>query len=428
MGFNEVRLEKNCCYSSSNLAQAQIRDLGNQTPHNKIASERDSPGAPTSDRLSYGSEAADCDFPGALLSFHSAGNQSFINSAGHQIHHSTKRTLTRRDHCCRCSLSDNQIKASFHSAGTHSHFNPSGTRNNKKTTLTGCDLKGSFSLIDNDFTEISGYFSDFDISAKGKLGRRAASFPINQKEIKYKGSKVITRVNPKLKENFCLGKILKWGDFSRQESREMKENSNLSVLDITNDNGHISNKINNGKVYTRKYPRRLGGGNTLTKVSRPSRKDEEIVQEVCEGREAEMANEGSSSSVDDTSSEDFVITSETDVEAEKATQEQKAFEGVRCLLGEGRKEFEGVQGLLDTQVPNQFNQYVATVDHSCEEGGNFLSALNIKLIKAVKETSCDNRDAGPSFSKRSGARELRNLISNVNYEKGFSGKGKTRHQ
>ena len=71
---------------------------------------------------------------------------------------------------------------------------------------------------------------------------------------------------------------------------------------------------------------------------------------------------------------------------------------------------------------------MSAVNHSCEEGGSFLSALNIKLIKADNENRCDNRDAGPSFSKRSGVRELRNLVYNVNYEKGISDKGKTRHQ
>ena len=122
---------------------------------------------------------------------------------------------------------------------------------------------------------------------------------------------------------------------------------------------------------------------------------------------------GSSSSSDDISSEDFIITSDSDVEVEKEIQEEAAFEGVRCMLGDGRNEFEGVKGIEDIQVLNQPNHNGSQVNHSGEEGGSFLSALNIKLVKADNEDRCDNSDAGPSFTKRSGVRELRNLVSNV---------------
>ena len=54
----------------------------------------------------------------------------------------------------------------------------------------------------------------------------------------------------------------------------MKENSNLSVLDPTNENGHVSNEPKTGKVYARNYPRRLGGGETIKKDSRSLQKQE----------------------------------------------------------------------------------------------------------------------------------------------------------
>ena len=147
-----------------------------------------------------------------------------------------------------------------------------------------------------------------------------------------------------------------------------------------------------------------------------------------EGSDGEMGIEDSSFSDVDNSSEDFTITSDIDVEAEKGKQEEAAYEGIRCLLGDGRQEFEGVKGIEASQVLNQSKHSGSSVHHSCGERGRFLSDLNVKLITAVMENPSDNRDAGPSCSKRSGVRELRNLVSHVNYEKRLSGKGKISHQ
>ena len=113
---------------------------------------------------------------------------------------------------------------------------------------------------------------------------------------------------------------------------------------------------------------------------------------------------------------------------EKEIQEEAAFEGVRYLLGDGRYEFEGGKGIEDIQVLIESNHNGPQVNLSSMEDGSFLSALNIKLVKADSEYRCDNSDAGPLFTKRSGVRELRNLVSNVNYEKGLKGKGKIRYQ
>ena len=141
-----------------------------------------------------------------------------------------------------------------------------------------------------------------------------------------------------------------------------------------------------------------------------------------------MGIEGSSSFDDDNSSEDFIITSDTNVEAEKEIQEEAAYEGVRCLLGEERKELDKGKGIEDIKVLNQSNNTRSIVNMPSDECGRFLSALNIKLITTHKENNCDNQEVGPSCSKRSGVRELRNLVSNVNYERGLRGKGKIHHQ
>ena len=199
-----------------------------------------------------------------------------------------------------------------------------------------------------------------------------------------------------------MGKILKWRDFSSQNTRKIKENSNLSALEYTYENGQVSNTPNAWKVYTRKYPRRLGRGKTITKDSRSIRKLEDAVMGVCEGGEGEMGIQGSSTSDDDSSSEEFVITSDSDVEEEKESQEVAAFEGVQYLLGEGRKELEEEKGKEEIQVPNQPNHKGDAVNHSYEKGGCFLSDLNIKLIKADKENHGDNEGVGPSVTKRSG--------------------------
>ena len=164
------------------------------------------------------------------------------------------------------------------------------------------------------------------------------------------------------------------------------------------------------------------------KDSQSLEKFDSAVLDVCEGNEGVMGITGSSSSDDDISSEEFIITSDSDVEVEKEVQEEAAYEGVRCLLGNGTNEFEGDKRLEHIQVLNQPNHSGAQVNHSGEVGGSFLSALNIKLVKTDSETLCDKSGAGPSFTKRSGARELRNLVSNVNYEKALRGKGKIRYQ
>ena len=54
----------------------------------------------------------------------------------------------------------------------------------------------------------SEYFSEFVISAKKEVGKRAASIPINKK-VKNPGSRIIKRVKPKTKGEFWLGENIK---------------------------------------------------------------------------------------------------------------------------------------------------------------------------------------------------------------------------
>ena len=298
----------------------------------------------------------------------------------------------------------------------------------QKIPLSVRTCYGRYPEMHNQLIERSGYFSDVELWTKKELGRRAVSVPSNKREIEKPGYKLINRVYPKLKENFGSGKTLKWGDFSNQKTRKMIENSNLYALDHTSENGQVSNKPNTWKVYTRNYQRKLRGGKTITNASCSSRKHEDVVLGVCEVSEGELGFKGSSTSDDDSSSEEFAITSDSEFEEEKELQEEAAFEGVRCLLGEGRKEFEEERGKEDIQVPNQPNHNGSANNHSGKESERFLSILSIELIKADNRTGCEHRDEGASFTKRSGLRELRNLVSNVNYEKGKKGKGETRYQ
>ena len=150
-------------------------------------------------------------------------------------------------------------------------------------------------------------------------------------------------------------------------------------------------------------------------------KDDDAFMVVGEGSEGEEGIKGFSSSDDDNSSGEFNNPSDIDNEVEKELQEEAAFEGVRCMLGEEGKECEVVNNEEEGQVLKQSSHNGSSLFQSCDEVGRFLNALNIKLISAEKEEGCNKKEEGP-ISK--GARELRNLVFNVNYEKGLRGQGK----
>ena len=205
-----------------------------------------------------------------------------------------------------------------------------------------------------------------------------------------------------------------------QASRKKQENFNLSVHDHCKGVVDVRNKPSTLNVYSRNYSRKKGGGKMITHDSQPVQKHEDALLGVTDSSEGELRIEGLSSSDDDTSSDDFNITSDIDVEAEREIQEEAAYEGIRCLLGDGRHELEDVKRREEVQVLTQSNHNKSSVHHSSGKSGSFLNALNIKLVIVDKE----NHDGGTSYSKRRGVRELRNLVCNVNYEKGLSGKGK----
>ena len=273
-----------------------------------------------------------------------------------------------------------------------------------------------------------GYYSEVEVRANRRNVRRAASIPIEQKEIKNSCPKVLQRVNPKLKGSFCSGKIINWNDFAEQEIRKKQENSNLSAHDPCDKMESVSNKPSILNVYSRNHVRKNRGGKEVKQNLKSVQKDADTLKGFSEGSEGRKEIKGFSSSYDDTSSEEFNITTDNDAELEKEKQEEASFEGVRCLLGDGRQEWEGAIGIEEDQVLNQANYSGAAVYQTCGEDGNFLNALNIKLIKAEKRNQSDKRDEGPSFTKRSGVRELRNLVCNVNYEHGLRGKGKISYQ
>ena len=295
---------------------------------------------------------------------------------------------------------------------------------------TNCNFSGQIGVSHNQLQENtdSGYISDFEIRINKKQVRRAASVPAKSKQTKDSRSKILKGVNPKLKDHFCLGKIIKWNDFSGQEFPEKQVNSNLSVHESGEEFVDVQKKSSIFKVYTRNYTRNKRGEKMSTQKSNLLQKDEDAVMGISEGSEGGAEIKGFSSSDDDNSSEDFNITSDIDVEVEKEIQEEAAFEGVRCLLGEERQVLEGVTETEEVQVLNQSNHNESSLYQSSGKNGKFLSALNIRLIKADRKSQCDNHDAGPLSTNKKGVRELQNLVCSVNYEKGWRGKGKISHQ
>ena len=109
---------------------------------------------------------------------------------------------------------------------------------------------------------------------------------------------------------------------------------------------------------------------------------------------------------------------------EKEIQEEAAFKGARCLLGEGGQDCALENVGTEVQVLNHINHNGSSFNPFSDDVGHFLNSLNIKLIMANKEKGSGRREEVPSVSKRSGARELCNLVFNVNYEKGLRGQGK----
>ena len=109
--------------------------------------------------------------------------------------------------------------------------------------------------------------------------------------------------------------------------------------------GNAQDKATTFNVYTRKFSRKIGEGKKNTQEEAlVVQKHQEAFLSVSEGRDGEMGIKESSSSDDDNSSEEFIITSDFDVEVEKEKQEAYAYEGIRCLLGDGSQEVEGVKG------------------------------------------------------------------------------------
>ena len=295
----------------------------------------------------------------------------------------------------------------------------------EKKDVFGDVFPGPFSELKIHNQVGNGYYSDLEFfDKKKKLVRRAVSVPIIQKP----GSRLLSRINPKLKDSFISGKIIKWSDFSRQDLQNKLEKSKLSRNDSSKVVVKAWDKPPTLNVYSRNHSRKKEGGKTTKQQSHSGQQIGDALMGDTEVSEGEMGFNGLSSSDDDNSSEDFNITSDIDAEAGKEIQEDAAYEGVRCLLGNGRQEMEEVEGRGEGQLLNQ-SEYNGSLDYqNIGEGKGVLNALDIKLITVDKENRSDNRAKGTSLSKRNGVRELRNLVCNVNYEKSVSGKGKNHLQ
>ena len=63
-----------------------------------------------------------------------------------------------------------------------------------------------------------------------------------------------------------------------------------------------------------------------------------------------MGFNGTSSSEEDNSSENFNILSDNDVQPEKETQEEAGYKGIRCLMGEAIQDPDEAKRIEDGQV------------------------------------------------------------------------------
>ena len=70
------------------------------------------------------------------------------------------------------------------------------------------------------------------------------------------------------------------------------------------------------------------------------------------------------------------------------------------------------------QVLNHLNHNLSSFGPSSDDVGSLLNSLNIKLIMADKEEVAEGKKFLLSLWQ---ARELRNMVFNVNYEKGLRG-------
>ena len=125
------------------------------------------------------------------------------------------------------------------------------------------------------------------------------------KQTKDSRSKVLKRVNSKLKDHFCSGKIIKWNDFSRQEFLEKQVNSNISVHESGEEFVDVQKKPSILNFYTRNYTRNNRGDKMITLKPNSLQKDEDVLRGISEGSEGGAGIKGFSSSDDDNSSEDF---------------------------------------------------------------------------------------------------------------------------
>ena len=262
-----------------------------------------------------------------------------------------------------------------------------------------------------------GYYSEVEIRTNEILAKRADSAPAYSTKNKNSTTKFLKRVKPKLKEKFCSGKVIKWNDFCGQKLRKKEGKLALSVEDLREESEFFWTKPTLLNVYSRKNTRKKGGGKLIKSNCDALLNDEDALLDGGENSEGEVGIQGFSSSDDGNSSEEFNITSDYEDEAEKELQEEAAFEGFRSLMGEGGQFLGGEVEEKEDQVQNQMNNNGTTLNLSCDNIGRLLNSLNISLITADKGKGCDNREIDPSINKRSGARELRNLVFNVNYEK-----------
>ena len=126
-----------------------------------------------------------------------------------------------------------------------------------------CHGMDNLVLVQREEDDCTGYYSEVELRTREKMIKRAVSVPGYPNNNRSAVSKFLKRVQPKLKENFCLGKIIKWNDFCGQELRKRQGKSVLSMKDFCEESEDFWTKPTVVKVYSRNSTKKNGGGKML---------------------------------------------------------------------------------------------------------------------------------------------------------------------
>ena len=168
-----------------------------------------------------------------------------------------------------------------------------------------------------------------------------------------------------------MGKVIKWNDFCGQNLRRRKGKFSLSEEDLHGETENFLTKPTVLKVYSRDSTRRNGGGLVIRSGQDSLLNEDDALLDAGDRSEGEVGIGGVSFSDNSNSSEEFNIILDSDVAVKKEIQEETAFEGARCLLGEGDQEC-GVEHVgKKAQVLTHLSHNVSSFGPSSDDVGSF---------------------------------------------------------